>query len=47
MKVSGQFKTMEGANAYASLHSISQTARKKGDNPFSAMVEVAKQILPT
>lgn len=42
LKVSGQFKTMDGAEAYANLHSIVQTARKNGQDPFFALQTVAK-----
>lgn len=45
MKVSGQFKTFEGAQAYANLHSVVQTARKKGENPFEALVQIANSIV--
>ena len=42
MKVSGMFKTLDGAQAYADIHSIVRTAKKNGRNPFIALVEVAK-----
>lgn len=42
MKVSGQFKSLEGAQAYASIHSIVQTARKNGQNPYLALAAVAE-----
>lgn len=42
LKVSGQFKTIEGAEAYANLHSITQTARKNGQDPFFALQTVAR-----
>ena len=42
MKVSGQFKSLEGAQAYASIHSIVQTARKNGQNPYLALLAVAE-----
>ena len=42
MKVSGQFKNEAGAEAYTSLHSIVQTARKNGKNPYAALLELAK-----
>lgn len=42
MKVSGQFKSIEGAQAYANIHSIVQTAIKNKQNPLDALVEVAK-----
>lgn len=33
---------MDGAEAYANLHSIVQTARKNGQDPFSALQTVAQ-----
>ena len=42
LKVSGHFKAMDGAEAYANLHSIVQTARKNGQDPFFALQTVAK-----
>lgn len=42
LKVSGQFKTPEGAEAYCNLHSIVQTARKNGQDPFAALQTVAQ-----
>lgn len=42
MKVSGQFKTTEGAQTYANLHSISQTALKNGQNPYLTLLAVAR-----
>jgi len=42
MKVSGQFKTLEGAQAYASLHSIIHTARKRGMDPYECLISIAK-----
>lgn len=41
MKVSGQFKNLDGAAAYTNLHSIVQTARKNNRDPFAALVELA------
>ncbi len=43
MKVSGQFKNTDGATSYTSLHSIVQTARKNNQDPFAALVELAKK----
>lgn len=40
-KVSGQFKTTEGASQYATLQSIIQTARKRGLDPLIALQAVA------
>lgn len=45
MKVSGQFKTFGGAQAYANLHSVVQTARKKGENPFEALIRIANSLV--
>lgn len=42
MKVSGQFKTVDGAASYTCLHSIVQTARKNGHDPFAALAELAR-----
>lgn len=43
MKVSGQFKNIEGAAAYTSLHSIVQTARKNNRDPFVALATLASK----
>lgn len=43
MKVSGQFKTTDGAASYVTLHSIVQTARKNNRDPFVALVDLAKK----
>lgn len=42
LKVSGHFKTEAGAQTYANLHSIVQTARKNGQDPFFALQTVAQ-----
>ena len=42
LKVSGQFKSTEGARQYATLQSIVQTARKCGQNPFEALLAIAE-----
>lgn len=42
MKVSGQFKSLDGAQAYASIHSIVQTARKRGLDPYECLITIAK-----
>ncbi|MFR9647279.1 MAG: IS66 family transposase, partial [Rikenellaceae bacterium] len=41
LKVSGQFKSAEGAQQYATLQSIVQTARKCGGDPLDALLAVA------
>lgn len=40
LKVSGQFKTFQGAEDYATLRSIIDTARKRGLNEFDSLVEI-------
>ena len=41
LKVSGQFKTLEGAQQYATLQSIIQTARKNERDPLCALLALA------
>ncbi len=41
-KVSGQFKSLSGAQNYATLRSIIDTSRKKGLNEFESLVSVIK-----
>ena len=41
IKVSGQFKTIDGAQNYATLLSIIQTAKKNEQNPLQALLAVA------
>ncbi len=41
LKVSGQFNSLEGAQQYATLQSIVQTARKCGQDPLAALLAVA------
>ena len=41
-KVSGQFKSLEGAKNYATLRSIIDTSRKRGFNEFESLVSVMK-----
>ena len=43
-KVSGMFKSENGADAFCQLHSIVDTARKNRQNPFLALIAVAKNI---
>jgi len=42
MKVSGQFKTQQGAEDYAALRSIVDTSRKRGLNEFDSLVGVIR-----
>ena len=42
LKVSGQFKSTEGAHQYATLQSIVQTARKCGQDPLVALLAIAE-----
>lgn len=44
-KVSGQFKSDQGASAFCVLHSIIDTARKKKKDPFLALINVAKNVI--
>lgn len=41
MKVSGQFRSEDGAKNYATLMTIAETAKKNGQNPFFALRELA------
>ena len=43
MKVSGQFKTIDGAASYTTLHSIVQTARKNNRDPLAALLDLARK----
>jgi transposase len=40
-KVSGMFKSQTGADTYCQIHSITQTAKKNNQNPFSAILAMA------
>ena len=40
LKVSGQFKTLQGAQDYAALRSIVDTSRKRGLNEFDSLIGV-------
>jgi len=42
MKVSGMFKTPYGGDAFSTLYSIANTAIKNNQNPFEALIAVAK-----
>lgn len=43
-KVSGLFRSNLGAEAFCQLHSITETAKKNNQNPFSALIAVANNI---
>lgn len=43
MKVSGQFKSIDGATSYTNLHSIVQNSRKQNRDPFMALAEIARK----
>lgn len=43
-KVSGMFKSDTGADTYCQIHSITQTAKKNNQNPFSAILAVANNF---
>jgi len=43
-KVSGLFRSNQGADAFCQLHSITETAKKNNQNPFSALIAVANNI---
>ena len=43
-KVSGQFKSLDGAKNYANLRSIIDTSRKRGLNEFESLVNVMQGI---
>ena len=40
LKVSGQFKSFQGAKDYASLRSIIDTSRKRGFNEFDSLTQI-------
>ncbi len=42
-KVSGCFRTDEGADDFAKLHSIAETAMKKGNSKFNVILAVVQQ----
>ena len=44
-KVSGMFKSEQGADAFSQLYSIVDTARKNKQDPFLALIAVAENIL--
>ena len=43
-KVSGMFKSDNGGNAFSQLYSIVDTARKHSQDPFMALIAVAKNV---
>lgn len=45
MKVSGMFKSNNGADDFCTLHSIVETARKNGQDPFLALIAVAENVI--
>ncbi len=45
LKVSGQFKTLQGAQDYASLGSIIDTSRKRGLNEFDSLLGVSSYVI--
>ena len=44
-KVSGMFKSEQGADAFSQLYSIVDTARKNKQDPFLALIAVADNII--
>ena len=44
-KVSGQFKSDEGMEAFAVIHSIVDTAKKKKQDPFLELIDIAKLVI--
>ena len=42
-KVSGCFRTDDGADDFAKLHSIAETAMKNGNSNFNAILAVVRQ----
>ena len=44
-KVSGQFKSDQGASDFYVLHSIIDTTRKKKQDPFPTLINVAKNVI--
>ncbi|MDR0574435.1 MAG: IS66 family transposase, partial [Tannerella sp.] len=43
-KVSGMFKSDDGADAFCQLHSIVHTAGKNNQDPFLALIAVAHNV---
>jgi len=44
MKISGGFRTSEGAQAFAALRSVVATARKQGQNILQALAQDPKTL---
>jgi len=44
LKVSGMFKSDQGADTFCQIQSITQTAKKNNQNPFSAILAVANNF---
>ena len=42
-KISGGFRTDDGADDFAKLHSIAETAMKNGNSKFNAILAVVRQ----
>jgi transposase len=42
-KVSGAFRSFQGATTYAVIHSIADTARKNNQSPFLALIAIAQE----
>ena len=42
-KISGGFRTDDGADDFAKLHSIAETAMKNGNSKFNAILAVVQQ----
>ena len=45
MKISGSFRTLEGAQIFASLRSVVSTARKQGCNILQILAAAPSQIM--
>lgn len=43
-KVSGMFKSDNGADAFCQLHSIVETAKKNNQDPFKALIAIAENV---
>lgn len=45
-KVSGGFRTYEGANEFACFHSIAETAKRNGISKFNALYQLVSEMAP-